>query len=437
MLLAASAAGAGNWPQWRGPAFNGSTPETGLPGTFSPTENVTWSADLPGIGGSTPIVWDDCVFVTAQEPQSQKLWALSLNRADGSVRWRKPMGKGFRNRYGNTGASPSPITDGETVWFYFGTGELAAFDFAGKEIWRRNISRDHGPFEILWDYGSTGLLHGGKLYIPVIHGPLRAGGPRGGRRRGGGRAESDAGGAVDLTRTGFLLCVDPATGKDLWKRTRPSAAFFEAKQAYTTPAPHTLGGRDVILLKGADYVTAHEAATGEELWRSPSYNPRNDRNYRTIVSPVAAGAMAIVCPPRGAQRIYGAVIGRDSKDWAWSIRFPSPDVPTPLVYGGKVFVLAGGRKKMLCLDPETGRTIWQGDLGGKAVFQASPTGADGRIYCINMKGEAVVLSAGESFRVLHRVNMGGADCRSTITAADGQLFLRTDTKLFCIGTRRK
>jgi len=425
LVLLASGAAAENWPQWRGPLFNGSTTETGLPTKFSPSENVAWTADLPGAGGSTPIVWDDSVFITAQEAQSRKLWAVCLNRSDGTVRWRKAMGTGFANRQGNTGASPSAITDGKTVWFYFGTGELAAFDFRGTEIWRRNISKDHGPFEILWDYGATGLLHAGKLYVPVIHGAIR----RGGRRRGG-PAPSGQGGKS------FLLCVEPATGRDVWKRPRPSAAPFEAKQAYTTPIPCELGGRKMILVTGADHVTAHDAASGKELWRSPTYNPRKDRNYRTVVSPVVAGGMVMACPPRGAQRLYGAAIGQAAEAWAWEKRAPSPDVCTPLFYRGRLFVLAGIRKKMLCLDPKTGGTIWEGDLETRSIFQASPTGADGKIYCLSMKGEAVVLSAGDRLDVLHRASMGGSGVRSTIAAAGGQLFLRTDTKLYCIGKRK-
>jgi len=412
LLLLVSSASGENWPQWRGPHFNGSTTETKLPATFSPTENVLWQANLPGAGGSTPIVWDGHVFLTAQETPSKDLWAICLSGDSGKVLWRKAMGTGFANRQGNTGASPSAITDGKTVWFYFGTGELAAFDFAGTPRWRRNIATDHGPFEILWNYGATGLLYGGKLYVPVIHGAMRARGPAGGKS--------------------FLLCIDPATGKDLWKRPRPSAAPAEAKQAYTTPIPFEAAGRKCVLLTGADHVTAHDPATGEETWRSPNYNPRKDRNYRTVVSPVVADGRVAVCPPRGARVLYAASVG--AKEWAWEKRAPSPDVCTPLYYRDKLFVLAGIRKQMLCLDPKTGKTLWEGDLGGRAVFQASPTGADGKVYCINMNGEAVVLSAGDRFEVLHRAAMGGKGVRSSIVAAGGRLYLRTDTKLYCFGT---
>jgi len=426
IAILASAAAAGNWPQWRGPNFNGSTDETGLAATFSPTENVTWSAALPGLGASTPIVWGDHVFLTAQVPGSRELWALALDRRDGSVRWRKRMGTGFTNQQGNTGASPSAITDGSTVWFYFGTGELAAFDFAGNERWQRNIDTDHGPFDFLWNYGSTGLLVDGRLIIPVIHGPME--------RRGGGKARQPSRAAKPAR--GFLLAVDPATGKDLWKQDRPTDAVHEAQQAYTTPVPFESAGRKMVLVTGADTITGHDPATGKELWRSPTYNPARDRNFRTIVSPAVADGMVLACAPRSGQRILAAAVGKKSNEWTWEKREHSPDVATPLTYRGQVFVLVGTRKTMLCLDPKTGKTLWDGDLGAKAVFQASPTGADGKIYCISMKGEVVVVSAGDTFDVLHRVDMGGRDCRASVAVSDGQLFIRTDDRLFCIGTRK-
>jgi len=425
LVVVASVASGENWPQWRGPHFNGSSPEGGLPTEFSPTENLAWRADLPGVGGSTPIVWEDHVFVSAQETRGMRLWAVCLDRDSGRLRWRRAMGKGFGNKMGNTAASPSPITDGKTVWFYFGTGELVAFDFSGKELWHRNIAADHGPFEILWDYGSTGLLHRGRLYIPVIHGgPTRSGG-----RTSGGRAPKGG--------KGFVLCLDAATGKDIWKRHRPTDAVFEAQQAYTTPVPANVGGRGVILVTGADYVTAHDSSTGEEVWRSPSYNPRQDRAYRTVVSPVVADGLVVACPPRRARVFYGGLFAKAIERWTWIKAAPSPDVPTPLYYRGKLFVLVGILKRMCCLDPRTGRTIWEGSLGGTSPFQASPTGADGKVYCINMRGEVVVLSAGEKFEILHRVKLGGYGCCSTIAVAGGQLFVRTDKRLYCFGTRRR
>ena len=414
--LLASVAAAENWPQWRGPFLNGSTTETNLPTTFSPTKNVVWVADVPAGGGATPIIWGDRVFLSAMEPDSKKLWAMCLNRVDGAILWKREVGTGFVNKMGNTGASPSPITDGKTVWFYYGTGPLLAMDLKGKELWRRDIQKDHGKFEILWAYASTGLLHDGKLYVPVIHGDHRT------RRR-------------DVS---YLLCVDPKTGKDLWKAPRITDGEGESQQAFITPLPHKAPGGWQILLTGGDRLTGHDPAEGKMLWQSPSYNPSKNKWWRTVPSPVAVGNVAIGCAPKGGRFFAVRLTAEGDKpagSEVWRSRYHSPDVCTPLIYEGRLFVLNGRKKELVRMEPETGKVLWTGELRGKAVFQASPTGADGKIYCINLRGEAVVASAGEEFKVLHRVNMGGQGVRSTIAPAGGNLFLRAGGKLYCLGKK--
>jgi outer membrane protein assembly factor BamB len=119
-------------------------------------------------------------------------------------------------------------------------------------------------------------------------------------------------------------------------------------------------------------------------------------------------------------------------DLAWSTKEYAPDVCSPLVMDGKLFVLDGNRKVMTCFEPATGEIHWRGELGGRSAFQASPTGADGKIYCISMGGEVIVLSAGDEFKVLSRIEMGERECRSTISVADDQIFIRTAQNLYCI-----
>ena len=416
VLLLARPGVAENWPQWRGPFFNGSTTETNLPEKFSPTENVVWTADVPAAGGATPIVWDDRVFVSAQEAGSNELWAMCLSRADGKVLWKRPMGDGFTNRMGNTGASPSPITDGKRVWFYYGTGRLAAMDMDGKAIWQRNIAADHGEFEILWAYASTGLLYKGKLYIPVLHANHR----------------------IPNRNISYLLCVDPLTGKDVWKCPRITDAEGESRQAFITPFPHEAPGGWQVLLLGGNYLTGHDPANGKVLWKSEDYNPSKDKWWRTVPSAVATGDVAIGSAPKGG-RLFAvrttAADGKPAGSEVWRTRYNSPDVATPLIYKGKLFILDGRKKELVCMEPETGKVVWKGELGGKAVFQASPTGADGKIYCINLAGEAVVASAGDEFKILHRVQMGAKGDRSTIVAACGQLLVRAGGKLYCIAKK--
>jgi outer membrane protein assembly factor BamB len=402
-----------DWSQWRGPYFNGSTTETNLPATWTTSQNVVWIATLPGGGGSTPIVRGDSVFITSQDGDS-KTWAVGLNRKDGSIRWKHPIGKGFNNQQGNTAASPSPIADDAKVYFLFGSGDFVGFDKNGNQLWKRNITQDHGEYEILWNYGSTGLLLQDKIYVPVLHGHHRNTAPD----------------------KSYLLCIDPQTGKDLWKRDRHTDATYESKQAYTTPYPLEVSGKTYIYITGGDYITAHDPKTGKVLYRSETHNPNNIRYGRTVVSPVSVDGVILQPAPRGGS-IYAARLGAQGQisKWLWIMRQNSPDVCTPLVYRGKFYILNGVGKKMLCVEPRSGRVLGECDLEGKTKFQASPTGADGKIYCINMRGEAFVLSAADTPRILHRTDMGGRDCRSSIAVAGGQLFIRVDDRLYCIGKK--
>ena len=414
-------ASAENWPQWRGPFLNGFTSEKNLPATWSKTENVIWTAKMPGPGQSTPIIWEDSVFVTAIETESKKMWAICLDRSDGRELWKHETGIGFFGGTGNTGASPSPIVDGERVYFLFGTTDFVAFDMDGQIVWQRNIEADHGKIQIMWRYGASPLLYQDRLYITVIH-----------------RYTSVEAVPGQPEPVSYLLCIDPKTGNDLWRHARKTDATGEGMEAYTTPYPFEGPNGPLIIVAGADYVTAHDPTDGKEVWRSVDYNPGKRGAYRLVPSAVGVDGMVIACEPRGQSifAIKGGGSGQLSEEsLAWTLRKNAPDVCTPLVMDGKLFVLDGGRKTMSCLDPRTGEVYWQGKLGVSKVFQASPTGADGKIYCISMGGEVVVLSAGDTFEILSRIDMGEGDCRSTISAAHGRLFVRTAENLYCIGSK--
>jgi outer membrane protein assembly factor BamB len=234
----------------------------------------------------------------------------------------------------------------------------------------------------------------------------------------------------------YLLCIDPDTGEDLWRSNRDTDAVEESMEAYTTPYPFEGANGTLIIVAGGDYVTAHDPTDGKEVWRTHNTNPRQRRNYRLVTSVVSAGEIIIFYEARG-QAIF-AINGNSSgqlteEDAIWSTRENAPDVCTTLVMDGKLFVLDGDNKVMSCLDPETGEVYWSGNLGTRDRFQASPTGADGRIYCISMGGEVVILSAGDTFEVLSNIDMSGeGTCRATISAAYGQLFVRTEENLYCI-----
>src|SRR5271154_2556574 len=184
LALGAVSCQAENWPQWRGPFLDGSTTETNLPDTFSKTENVLWSAPLPGSAHATPIIWDDSVFINSPDADGNLL-LLCLDRKTGKVRWQKQVSTGNRTKGRNNMASPSPVTDGKTVWTMFGTGDLAAYDFSGKELWTRHLTKEYDRFVINWLYGCSPLLYKNRLYVEVLR-----------------RGPSDS----------FVLCLDPQTG---------------------------------------------------------------------------------------------------------------------------------------------------------------------------------------------------------------------------------
>jgi outer membrane protein assembly factor BamB len=169
LLCTAASASAADWPQWRGPRWTGASPEQGLPSKWSATENVAWSVDLPGHSAATPIVSGDVVYVTAPEGETVHLFAV--DRRDGKLRWRKPLGpaSGHAHRKHNM-ASPSPVTDGRAVYAMTGTGLLKAFASDGRELWTRDIPGEYGAFGLQWGYASSPLLLDRMLYVPVLHG---------------------------------------------------------------------------------------------------------------------------------------------------------------------------------------------------------------------------------------------------------------------------
>src|SRR5882672_5719904 len=161
-----------NWPQWRGLHFDGSSTEKNLPAEFSKTQNVKWSTPLSGTSAATPIIWDDHVFVSSTDERNKTLRALCLDRKTGKVLWDQEIGVGYNLDDKSNFASPSPVTDGKAVFFYYGNGDLAAFDFSGKKLWARNIQKDYGQFAYQWTYGASATSRFTVAAAPMGRSPL-------------------------------------------------------------------------------------------------------------------------------------------------------------------------------------------------------------------------------------------------------------------------
>lgn len=414
---------AADWPNWRGPAYNGSSPESGLPETFSKTENFKWSLELAGAAASTPIVSGNHVFLTSTDENTKTLWAYAVERGSGKILWKHEVGSGIARDNRSNYASPSPVTDGKLVYFFFGNGELIAHDFEGKRVWSRNIQKDYGEFAFQWTFSTSPILFEGRLYLQVLQRDV----PANGRGRTDGPNES------------YLLALDPASGKELWRHIRPAEARMESLEAFSTPTPFEFNGRKEILITGGDCVTAHDPVTGRELWRWGTWNPTRITHWRLVPSPVAAGAVVLACAPKGSP-VYAVKAGLSGtlsdNDLAWvsTEREVSSDVSTPLYYQGSIYLLNSDRKTLSRIEPGSGKILWTGELSSRAKFESSPLGADGRIYMMNHEGEVYVARAGgDEFKLLHQVNLGAdgdRDLRASLIAAHGQLFVRTGRTLY-------
>ena len=163
VLLSTAPVFAENWPAWRGPTSDGVSTDVGLPIEWDAETNIAWKLEMPEWTGSTPIVWEDRIFVSVADGETLEVW--SVDCTTGRPVWKRFIGTGNRRQRKQNMSSPSPVTDDEWVWVMTGTGLLKAFDFAGHERWRRDVPGDYGDFGLNWGYASSPLLHDGGLYV--------------------------------------------------------------------------------------------------------------------------------------------------------------------------------------------------------------------------------------------------------------------------------
>ena len=408
LILAAAPLGAWNWPQWRGPQLNGLSGEKGLPVKWSKTEGVAWKVAMPERSGATPIVWGDHLFLNVGEGSDLALWAI--NRNTGAILWKRPLGGGNVRMRKQQMSSPSPVTDGRNVWVMTGTGLLRAFDFAGKELWLRDIQKDYGRFGIQWGYASSPLLHEDSLYVQVLHG-------------------------MHTDDPSYLLRIDKASGKTLWRVERPTNARMESPDSYTTPALLRYKGVTEVVITGGDVVTGHDLATGKELWRADGLNPTNNGSFRLVASPLVMGE-TIVAPSRERPLLVLRAGGRGDvtkSHVVWQFN-NGPDVPSPVSDGTYLYSI-NDRGIMYCLDLKTGNTVYGPQRLRSATYSGSPVLADGKIYITDEDGVTTVVKAGPTFELLAE-NDFAEYTLSSPAVSEGQIFIRTDAALYAIGKRR-
>lgn len=419
MTAALASAQTAEWPQWRGPAGNGSSQAKGLPSTWdvSTGKNVLWTSPLTGHAAATPVVAGDRIFLV--DAEGADVFARCLSLKDGSRLWAQKIGSGNKpwgpTRQNNMG-TPSPCTDGKHVWFMTAGwkgegGDLYCFDLEGKQVWKKNLQQGYGKWTHDFGSGSTPLLHKGVLYVPVLH-----------------RPES------------YVIALDAATGAEKWKTVRPTPAEDESRDGYGSPviAVREDGKADVVIV-GADLATAYDAETGKETWRADGLNPRKDRTLRIIVTPVVADGYVFVFTAKSSP-IFAVRVGSGGEVTAdkrfWTLEKETPDRATPAAAGGLLFI---GRETgvALCVDAKDGKVLWRRRMPAVGDVKASPLVADGKAYFVNEKGVVMVMaSSGTETEVAVNKFPDGHKVYASPVALEGKLLFRTDKALYCLGEKK-
>jgi outer membrane protein assembly factor BamB len=390
---------AADWPAWRGPLGTGVTPEKNLPVKWSATENVRWKVPLHGAGVSVPVVSSDRVFLTGSDGRlSDQLHIWCHDRADGKELWHVRLFGSAQpeGQFAPGGmAVPTPATDGKHLYVLFGTGDLVCLDFAGKPVWIRSLAEEYGPFRNRWGMGASPLLVNGLVVVLVDH-----------------------------FGQSYLLAVDARTGVNRWKTPR------EATVNWTSPVAAVVQGKTQIITAGTHRLHGYDAETGAELWTVRGLQEQ------CIPTPVVMNNLVYaVSGYKGdnlAIRLDGARGDLTKTHIVWKRSRGTPNIPTGVAYNGLYFMVEDNTGLGTCLDALTGEVHWTERIGGS--YHASLVAGDGKVYFTNMAGTVTVVEASPKFHVLAKNNL---DERIIATPAfsNGQIFIRGEKHLFCIGER--
>ncbi|MBX3732938.1 MAG: PQQ-binding-like beta-propeller repeat protein [Verrucomicrobiae bacterium] len=440
-LDAATGAALNNWPAWRGPLANGVSPTAQPPVDWSEDRNVRWKTAIPGRGTSTPVIWDDLVFVltaipqgttgaapsaapaAATEPPSdpprgprgpggrggpgggmteaptvpQQFTVLAYERATGKPRWER----GVRTQLPHEGhhrdhgfASASPVTDGEVLVASFGSFGIYAMDFKGQVLWEKDLGdmRTRNSF----GEGSSPAMHGDIVVVLWDH-------------------EGDD----------FIVALDRKSGRELWRQER------DEPTGWSTPLIIQHAGKPQVVVNGTQKVRAYDLETGRLLWEV------GGQTVNAIPSPLPFGDRVIVMSGfRGSAlqviRLGGSGDLEGSDAIVWTHNRNTPYVPSPMLYGNHLYFFSGNNAMLSIFDATTGKAGVEAErLDGLQGVYASPVGAADRVYLLGRDGGALVIRNGLALEILATNRLDdGFDASPALAGTD--LFLRGREHLYCI-----
>ncbi|MEX0718281.1 MAG: PQQ-binding-like beta-propeller repeat protein [Planctomycetaceae bacterium] len=388
-----------DWPQFRGPGGQGHADAKSLPLEWSESENVAWKTAIPGKGWSSPVIADGRIWLTTALDDGKSLRAICARAADGRILHDvevfapdEPVFIHGKNSY----ASPTPLLDRGRVFVHFGTMGTAALDAStGKLLWKNEeltIDHETGP-------GVSPVLFRNLLIVPF-----------------------------DGTDRQFVAALDAETGKVVWNRDR-SATLSEQpskRRAFSTPLVIDVNGKPQLISPGADRLYAYDPATGTELWHV------RYEGYANVPRVVAGDGLVYVCTGYGKPQLWAVRVDGTGDvtetHVAWKFTGQVPAKPSPVLVGKRIY-LVHDQGTALCVNAETGETVWQTRLGGN--YSASPLYAAGRIHFCSEEGKTTVLAPADEPRVLATNELADGFMASP-AVSDGALFLRTMTSLYRI-----
>jgi outer membrane protein assembly factor BamB len=437
MLTVTGAVGAAeNWPQFRGPGAMGVAEHARLPDLWSPTENVVWKQDIPGRGWSSPVVWENHVFITTvstegkawearkglyfggerfKPPAGKHHWkVICLSLETGKVVWKKTAHSGVPQssiHIKNSYASETPITDGERVYAYFGNQGLYCYTVGGKFLWKKEWPAYKTRFG--WGLAASPVLHKGRLYI-----------------------------VNDNEQQSFLVALDAKTGTEVWKVKREGE-----KSNWSTPFIWENKLRTEIITPGSRKNRAYDL-DGKLLYQF------SGNSSITIATPYAKFGLLYVTSGYvgdrrkpvfairpGAKGDISLESDEDSNEHvAWCQRRAGPYNPSTIVYGDLMYVLLD-RGLVACYEAKTGKRVYGPEriVARGGAFTSSPWAYNGKIFFLDENGVAYVLKAGREFKLLraNRLNLKEDMCMATPAIVGGKLLIRTDARIYCFSKSKK
>ncbi len=388
-----------NWPGWRGPTADGHSSESGFPVKWD-NSSVTWQVPLPGVGQSSPTIWGEQMFLTTALDGGRQRMVFCVDRNNGQILWKHIAwtGQPERSHDMNGHASATCATDGEHVYAFFGQGGgVHCYTVDGAHVWSKNL----GPFFVESGWGTAAC--------PVIVGDLVIQN-------------------CDADRDARIVALDKLTGDKVWEKPRDNF------RGWSTPILIQASNRQELVLNGHTGVRAYNPLSGEEYWFCKSFNGRGT----PTVTPGSDGLLHVV---NGLSGDFYSIRPGGSGDvtathMAWHTERKGRDLPSPIRIGDHVFVVGHRGGIMSCYNATTGLELWKARLGD--TYSASPISYDGLALFINESGETVVFKPGDKANLIAKNKVGTSAeeiFRATITPSDGQLFIRSNTNLYCIGER--